>query len=102
MSVAIGPYQNRPMQISLVLNVALAFGIFAMLPIPQAEGAGAGARLCADNPGNVTVFEVAQVGKVRDRASVDVKRPARVIRKAALVTSSKTTPIAVPIRCRRN
>ncbi|PWK53151.1 hypothetical protein C8D95_11453 [Silicimonas algicola] len=101
MSIAIDTFQNRSMRMSMVLNVVLALGIVALLPMPQAKGSGA--RVCADNPGNVTALEVAQVGKMRERAASKVEGPARVIRKAALVsTGGTTTPIVRSVRCLRN
>ena len=89
------------MQLSVVLNVALVVGILALLPAPQAVGAGA--RVCATAPANVAAFDVAHLSKVRDRAAGVAEGPARVVRKSARVkTGSETAPMVAYIRCRQN
>lgn len=92
------PLQNTSMMISLALNVVFAFGIVMFLSDAKAQISNP--RFCSATPTVVSGAEVAQAGKVRYTAPVEMERPSQLNRSAARpTTTGPILPVVSYIRC---
>jgi hypothetical protein len=71
--------QNKFMAMSMALNVALAFGIVALLT----HGSAATPSPCAGIPLAVSDTDIAHAGKIRIAAPIEAAQPTQVMREAA-------------------
>lgn len=96
MSITSEPPQITYMAISMALNVALAFGIVALLTY----GNAANPRPCGGTPMAVTDTDIAQAGKIRLAAPTETAQPTHVMRASASQRATSPTLQTVSyIRC---